>query len=195
MGNNCTNCKPGSSPLGVHRVVNITHGTHCANSDDMKPLIEVAEGTLDSSHGDALDTHRDEIILDTKVLSEVQRLAGGLTVFALKLYRQLVSTDSDDANIFVSPFSISVGMAMAYLGARGNTRKQMKSRLGFEDMEDEVVHESMLEIVSSLKDTGGEYMIQMANRLYAEKSYSIIDEYLRLSTKYYGKALEAVDFR
>ena len=199
MGNNCTHCKRESSPLGVQHGVNITH---CANPYDGKPLNEVAQETLDSSR--ALSPQErsacDEQILDTKVLSEpnkphVQRLAGGLTVFALKLYRQLVSTDSDDANIFVSPFCISVGMAMAYLGARGNTRKQMKSRLGFEDMEDEVVHESMLAIVSSLKDTGCEYMIQMANRLYCEKSYSILDEYLRLSTKYYGTTVEAVDFR
>ena len=122
MGNNCTHCKRGSFPLGVRRVVNITHGTQCANSDDMKPLIEVAQGTLDNSHVDALDTQersaRDEILLDTKVLSEpnkphVQRLAEGLTAFALKLYRQLASTDSDDANIFVSPFCLSVGMAVA----------------------------------------------------------------------------------
>ena len=71
----------------------------------------------------------------------------------------------------------------------------MKSRLGFKDIEDEVVHESMLAIVYSLKDTGVEYMIQMANRLYTEKSYSILNEFLRLSTKYYGTTVEAVDFR
>ena len=123
----------------------------------------------------------------------IQRLTEGLAAFALKLYRQL-SIDSDD-NVFVSPFSIYVAMAMTYLGARGNTRQQMKSGLGFEDMEDDEVHESMFAIISALKNTGGEYMIQMANRLYAEKSYSILDEYLRLSTKYYGTALEAVDFR
>ena len=86
-------------------------------------------------------------------------------------------------------------MAMTYLGSRGNTYQQMKSRLGFEYYGDESVHGFMSGIISALKNTGGEYTIQMANRLYAEKSYSIIDEYLRLSTKYYETALEAVDFR
>nr|XP_046157881.1 leukocyte elastase inhibitor-like isoform X2 [Oncorhynchus gorbuscha] len=46
------------------------------------------------------------------------------TAFALDLYRTL-SENHADGNIFFSPLSISSALAMVYLGAKGDTAKQM----------------------------------------------------------------------
>ena len=172
MGNNCSSCTTGSCTIGEHHVVGLTRGTHGASpSTGGISLDDALPGAQHNSPGGVRDKQErsalDGKILDSTALLKqnkchIQRLAGGLAAFALQLYRQ-ISIDSDD-NVFVSPFSLYVAMAMTYLGARGNTRQQMKSGLGFEDMEDDEVHESMFAIISSLKNTGGEYMIQMANR-------------------------------
>ncbi|XP_075899250.1 leukocyte elastase inhibitor-like [Nelusetta ayraudi] len=55
------------------------------------------------------------------------------TAFALDLLRKL--SDDEDKNVFFSPFSISSALAMALLGARGNTAQQMSEVLHFNKAE------------------------------------------------------------
>jgi len=53
-----------------------------------------------------------------------ERLSSANSKFALDLYK-LHSSKSADQNLFMSPLSISVALAMTHLGARGQTRSQM----------------------------------------------------------------------
>ena len=124
--------------------------------------------------------------------TRVSKLAEGHTSFALQLYKQ-VSKEST-GNVFISPFSISVAMTMTYLGARGNTQRQMKDALGFKDMDDGEMHASTCALIASLKDTGGAYTLRMASRLYGDKSHKFDDKYIRESQEFYGTELTAVDF-
>ena len=127
--------------------------------------------------------------MDTLVLT----LAEGHTSFALQLYKK-VSNEST-GNVFISPFNISVAMAMTYLGARGNTQRQMKDALGFKYMDDGEMHASTCALISSLQDTDGAYTLRIATRLYGDKSHKFDGEYIRESQEFYGTELTAVDFR
>ena len=55
--------------------------------------------------------------------SDMETLAKVNNEFALALYRQLSA--ADDGNMFFSPYSLSVALAMTYAGAEGATREQM----------------------------------------------------------------------
>jgi serpin B len=44
------------------------------------------------------------------------------------LYKKLKDEDKEK-NLFYSPASISIALAMTYAGARGNTEKQMASKI------------------------------------------------------------------
>jgi|GEM_PF-5440676 len=61
--------------------------------------------------------------------SDFETLVDGNNEFALELYRQL--SDGDDGNLFFSPYSLSVALAMTYAGAEGATREQMAETLNF----------------------------------------------------------------
>jgi len=65
---------------------------------------------------------------------DVPELVAGNTRFALNMYHQLATRDG---NIFFSPFSISVALAMTYAGARRNTQAQMADALEFTLAEDQ----------------------------------------------------------
>ena len=58
-------------------------------------------------------------------------IADGLhnSAFALDLYQQL---RTGDGNLFYSPYSISLALAMTYAGARGETEQQMADALHFD---------------------------------------------------------------
>jgi serpin B len=59
-----------------------------------------------------------------------QGLANGNNEFAVQLYRQLVKDSK--GNLFFSPYSVSSALGMTYVGARGNTAKEMKEALHFQ---------------------------------------------------------------
>lgn len=110
------------------------------------------------------------------------------TNFALKMLGALPS----DGNLFFSPVNIKMCLAMAAIGARGETRRQMEDVLGFGRMDGE-------EIVRWIKDTAMSFslsrdiILATATRVYAEKDYQFLKSYLDLMSQMAG--IELVDFR
>lgn len=52
------------------------------------------------------------------------------TDFGLKVFQQLAQ-DSGDQNVAMSPYGVASILAMAQLGAAGNTHKALTSAMGF----------------------------------------------------------------
>ena len=122
-----------------------------------------------------------------------QRLSAANTQFALNLYK--LHTSSTNGNVFMSPLSICVALAMTYVGARGETKSQMKNVLHFTGMEDDHIHEAFTDIQSALNKPNQPYKLYMANWLFGEKSYTFLKEFLAAGRKHYAAKLAAVDFR
>jgi len=125
--------------------------------------------------------------------SSTQQLSAANTKFALDLYK-LHASDADN-NIFMSPLSISVALAMAYLGARGQTKAQMKDVLHFTDVEEGHLHDAFTGIQSALNKPQQTYKLYMANRLFGEKSFTFLEEFLAAGCKHYTAELAPLDFR
>jgi serpin B len=66
--------------------------------------------------GDVLQSDKPWVASPNVDKADFTTLANGNTAFALDLYRVLKKTDG---NIFYSPYSISLALAMTYAGARG----------------------------------------------------------------------------
>ncbi|XP_056337602.1 leukocyte elastase inhibitor [Danio aesculapii] len=113
------------------------------------------------------------------------------SLFALDLYRAL-SASSAEGNIFFSPLSISAALSMVYLGARGDTAGEMAKVLSFSSVSD--VHSHFETLISSINSPSASYILRLANRLYGEKTFSFLPEYLSSSLKLYHADLQAVDF-
>jgi len=113
--------------------------------------------------------------------------------FALDLYK--LHTSPADQNIFMSPLSISVALAMTYLGAKGQTKAQMREVLHFTDVEEQHLHHAFTNVLSALNKPDQQYKLYMANRLFGEKSYTFLDAFLAAGAKHYGAELAPVDFR
>ena len=58
----------------------------------------------------------------------LRELVGGNTAFAVDLYQRLAE---EPGNLFFSPYSISLALAMTFAGARGETEQQMAQTLRF----------------------------------------------------------------
>uniref|UniRef100_G3NAW3 Leukocyte elastase inhibitor n=1 Tax=Gasterosteus aculeatus TaxID=69293 RepID=G3NAW3_GASAC len=141
------------------------------------------------------------------------------TTFSLALLKKFGDKDKT-ANVFYSPFSISSALAMVMLGAKGNTATQMSEVLRFTEAQEprhagagqvqmqqqasfklpphlqkrDDVHVSFAQLLSELNKAGAPYALSVANRLYGEKSYEFVEDYLGSTKKHYSAELEAVDF-
>ncbi|XP_061446478.1 serpin B10-like isoform X2 [Rhineura floridana] len=126
--------------------------------------------------------------------------------FTLELFKNL-NQSSQGNNVFYSPWSISSALAMVYMGARNSTADQMAKVLHFNATkdfgsssqkpgvgQDETPHSEFQELISEINQPRSTYVLKTANRLYGEKTFSFIGEYLQLAKKYYHAEPQAVDF-
>jgi len=124
---------------------------------------------------------------------EGAKLVTATSKFALSLYKEQAAA-AGTGNVFMSPISISIAMAMTYLGAQGETMSQMKVGMFFGDVKDTELHQAFSDVRKALNSSDDGYKLLLANRLFGEKSYSFEANYLSESEKLYGAQLAPVDF-
>jgi serpin B len=126
----------------------------------------------------------------------VANLVQGNTRFALDLYHALSSTKD---NLFSSPYSISLALAMVYAGARGDTEAEMARTLHFPARE--VLQPAFNALDQALRSRGqnvkeGErFRLNIANATWGQKGLAFQSEFLDALAQYYGSGLRIVDFK
>jgi serine protease inhibitor len=88
-----------------------------------------------------------------------------------------------------------MALAMTYLGARSNTKNQMTHVLHFGEVGDAELHQAFSDIRRTFISTNQPYKLHMANRLFGEKTYKFLEDFLGACDKYYGAKLEPVNFK
>uniref|UniRef100_A0A915IIS9 Serpin domain-containing protein n=1 Tax=Romanomermis culicivorax TaxID=13658 RepID=A0A915IIS9_ROMCU len=100
--------------------------------------------------------------------------------FSVQLLKQLsdVGNTTQNSNIFLSPASISLVLAMCYLGADGQTKSQMKNKLYGSGPKDDDVKAWSQKILGFAGEKGEEYKLQFADRIYLNEKFRLKDEYV-----------------
>ncbi|MBN1375783.1 MAG: serpin family protein [Dehalococcoidia bacterium] len=130
--------------------------------------------------------------------SDMAALVEGDNVFAFNLYRSLKGAGG---NMFFSPYSISVALAMTYAGARGLTQQQMADTLHY-TLPQENLHPAFNNLDAILASRGegakgkdGEgFRLNIVNAIWGQKGYKFLSGYLDLLAENYGAGLRLMDF-
>ena len=126
-------------------------------------------------------------------------LVGGNSAFAFDLYRTLAT---EDGNLFYSPYSISLALAMTYAGARGETERQMAETLRFR-LPQERLHPTFnaldLQLASRGDGARGEddegFRLNIANAVWGQEDYDFLDAFLDVLAESYGAGVRPMNFR
>ncbi len=127
-----------------------------------------------------------------------------------------LADEAPGENRFLSPYSVGVALAMAYAGARGNTRTEMADAIRFRPRGEDL-HRSVAALRSDLPlaDTSGTptpsptppeetpvgetvghpFRLLGANAAWGQADWSFHDAYLDVLSESYGVGLGTVDFR
>uniref|UniRef100_A0A8C3WEM1 Serpin domain-containing protein n=1 Tax=Catagonus wagneri TaxID=51154 RepID=A0A8C3WEM1_9CETA len=122
--------------------------------------------------------------------------------FAVDLFQQI--RRSKEGNIFYSPLSIMSALAMTYLGSRGYTASEIRKVLHLKELTENAeevtadlagnVHRQFQKLLTELNKPTDAYELNVANRLYGEKEFSFLQDYLDNIKKFYLASVESVDF-
>ncbi len=126
-----------------------------------------------------------------------QDLREGNTEFAFDLFERLCQ-DAGEDNVMFSPFCISSALGMAWAGARGGTEAGMAGALGFGDHQT-AVHNGFSRLFGLIAREGIEpgedpITLNIANALWVDGNYPLLDSYVSLVTEYYGAEARNMDF-
>jgi serpin B len=130
--------------------------------------------------------------------NEQALLVEGTSDFSFELYQAL---KGKEGNIFYSPYSISLALAMTYAGARGETAQQMADTLHFLLGQDKL-HPAFnwldAELASRGKDAQGKdgegFKLNIVNAIWGQKDYEFLPAFLDILAENYGAGLRILDF-
>jgi serpin B len=128
--------------------------------------------------------------------AQVPDLVAGNSAFAFELYGVLFD---EQANLFCSPYSISLALAMTYAGAREETAQQMAETLHFTLPQDRL--HSAFNALDAALATRGEHLnadqrfrLHIANALWGQEGYAFLAAFLDELAENYGAGLRVLDF-
>jgi serpin B len=130
--------------------------------------------------------------------TDLERLVNGNSTFAFDLYQAL---REEGGNLFYSPYSISIALAMTYTGARGETEQQMAETLQFL-LPQEKLHPTFnaldLDLASrgegADEEQGEAFRLSIANSIWGQQDYEFLSDFLDTLALNYGAGLRLVDF-
>lgn len=120
----------------------------------------------------------------------IQEVADANNQFAWELYGQL--TDSEDNNVFYSPYSIFSALAMTYEGAREQTADEMQSVFHFPAID--VLRPNFAAFYNGLNQERKNYELRTGNALWCQADFPFQEDYMYTVETYYGGKAANVDF-
>src|ERR1700722_11466574 len=132
--------------------------------------------------------------------ADMQTLTTGNTAFAMDMYHA-IAAGSDADNLFYSPYSVSIALAMTYAGAQGSTATQMAGTLDFQ-LPQATLHPAFdaldLQLASRAHgqagDNGQPFKLDVIDSLWGDKTFTFQKPFLDTLATYYGAGLRTVDF-
>jgi serpin B len=125
---------------------------------------------------------------------DLPELVNGNSAFALDLYQAL---RGQSGNLFYSPYSISLALAMTYAGARGETEAEMAEVLHF-SLPQGQLHPAFnsldLQLNQQLEGEEQPFELNIANSIWGQQDFTFEPDFLDVLAENYGAGLRLVDY-
>ena len=130
--------------------------------------------------------------------ADLADLVSGNSALAFDLYQSL---REENGNLFYSPYSISLALAMTSAGARAETERQMADTLHFMLWQDRL-HPAFnsLDLELARRGEGAQgrdeegFRLNIVNSIWGQDGYEFLAEFLDLLAENYGAGLRLLDF-
>ena len=113
--------------------------------------------------------------------------------FGFKLFKEVVKQEKDN-NVFISPLSVAMALAMTYNGASGETQKAMQQTLELNGLILEEVNESYEDLIELLTSLDPKVRFQIANSIWHRLGVPFKSQFIDLCKKHFTALVTGLDF-
>jgi len=164
----------------------------------VRPLLAAAIGILVAQCGEPSLTAPQPITALPRTLSAAE--TGLITAdnrFAFNLFGEIARQASPDSNLFVSPLSAAMALAMAYNGAGGTTQAEMQQVLQLDGLTLDDVDQSYRSLIALLRGLDPQVAFTIANSAWYDHDprYAPTPDFLATMKGYFDARVESLDFR
>lgn len=99
----------------------------------------------------------------------------------------------DDGNLFISPTSLLMALAMVYNGADGVTKEEIAQALQMEGIDTMELNKANASFMTMLNKDIDAIQLQVANSIWLNDQYQFQDEFANQSKDYFNSAIEEID--
>jgi len=116
--------------------------------------------------------------------------------FGFKLFSEVLKNDRGENNVFISPLSVAIALAMTYNGASGTTQQAMAKTLELQGMNLPEINSSYAAALKQLLDNpDGEVQLNIANSLWANQDVSFAPDFLQRTQYFYQGKVSNLNFQ
>jgi len=113
--------------------------------------------------------------------------------FGFKLFAE-VSKHEAGKNVFISPASVGLALAMTYNGAVGETKQAMERALEIQGMNHAELNQAYAQLRQALATPDSKVELDIANSLWARKGVTFNPDFIQRDKQFYGADVTTLDF-
>ena len=115
------------------------------------------------------------------------------TQFGFNLFNDIHKTEQNK-NIFISPLSISIALAMTLNGASGETEQAITNTLHLQGLDSESINTGYAGLRQALQVADPKVILAIANSLWARQDVPFKQDFLQRNTQFFGAEVSTLDF-
>lgn len=115
------------------------------------------------------------------------------TQFGFNLFDEIRKTEQDK-NIFISPLSVSLALAMTLNGAAEETEQAMTDTLQLQGLDTEAINVGYAGLRQTLLTADPKVTLAIANSLWARQGIPFKQDFLQRNVQFFGAEISTLDF-
>ncbi|MFS0690107.1 serpin family protein [Sporosarcina sp. 179-K 8C2 HS] len=110
-----------------------------------------------------------------------------------KLFKEIEA--DDDGNLFISPTSLLMALAMVYNGADGTTKEEIAKVLQVEGTDPNDVNKANASLVTIMNKDSKAIQLQVANSIWINEEFHFQEEFAQRTKDYFNAKIEEIDIK
>jgi serpin B len=114
--------------------------------------------------------------------------------FGFDLFKRVLANDDTSDNVFISPTSVALALAMAYNGADGATKTAMEETLKKNGLTAEEINQTYKSLIDALKQLDPDVLLEIANSIWYRDDVEVMPDFINTNRAYYDAEVRSLKF-
>jgi serine protease inhibitor len=123
-----------------------------------------------------------------------RRLVDGTNAFTFDLVRHASKGLRPDSNLFLSPLSASMALAMALNGANGETHAQMQAALQIGSLTEPELNRAYQDLIALLQQLDSRTEMRIANSMWAREEFQPEPSFIETGRRFFDAEVRSLNF-